>query len=188
VGTARWDRDDRLVAQVRASRADAVFLAGYPGSGGDDLVVALRRRLRPTPSVLLSDGFFEPRNLARMGPAAEGLFISIAGPPLERLGSAGARFASRLAKAVGERPYTYSIYAAQAAGVLLDAIGRSDGTRASVVRKLFAARIHNGILGSFAITPEGDTSARAITIYRITHGRPRPWRVIEPPADLVGRR
>jgi hypothetical protein len=56
------------------------------------------------------------------------------------------------------------------------------------VRQLFAARVHNGILGSFAITPEGDTTARAITIYRITHGKPRVARVIEPPASLVGSR
>jgi branched-chain amino acid transport system substrate-binding protein len=188
VGSARWDRDRRLVARVKASRADAVFLGGYPATGGHDLVIALRRRLRPSPRVLLSDGFFEPRNLAGMRRAAEGLMISIAGPPLERLGSAGTRFASHLATAIGERPYTYSVYAAQATDLLLDAIALSDGTRASVVRQLFAARVHNGILGSFAITPEGDTTARAITIYRITHGKPRVSRVIEPPASLVGSR
>jgi hypothetical protein len=186
VGSARWDRERRLVARVKASRADAVFLGGYPATGGDDLVVALRRRLRPSPRVLLSDGFYEPRNLARMGRAAEGLMISIAGPPLERLGRAGAGFASHVAAAVGERPYTYSVYAGQATDLLLDAIARSDGTRASVVRQLFVARVHNGILGSFAITPNGDTTARAITVYRITHGRPGVWGLIEPPAGLIG--
>jgi DNA-binding SARP family transcriptional activator/ABC-type branched-subunit amino acid transport system substrate-binding protein len=184
-GSARWDHDRRLVKRVRASRADAVFLGGYPATGGDDLIVALRRRLPRSLSVLVSDGFFEPRSLARMGPAAEGLLISIAGPPLERLGEAGTRFARRLAAAIGDRPYTYSVYAAQAMDLLLDAIGHSDGTRASVARELFATPVHNGILGSFAITPQGDTTARAVTIYRITRSRPRPWQVIEPRAGLV---
>jgi ABC-type branched-subunit amino acid transport system substrate-binding protein len=147
-----------------------------------------RRRLSPTLRVLVSDGFFDPRNLARMGRAAEGVLISIAGPPLERLGEAGARFANRLAATIGERPYTYSVYAAQATDVLLDAIGHSDGTRASIVRTLFAARMHDGILGSFAIDSQGDTTARAVTIYRITRGRPRLFQVIKPPAGLVGSR
>ena len=187
-GSARWDRDRRLVERVRASRADAVFLGGYPATGGADVIVALRRRLSPSLTVLASDGFFEPRNLAHMGRAAEGVLISIAGPPLERLGDAGTRFANRLSAAIGERPYTYSVYAAQATDLLLDAIGRSDGRRESVVRELLAARVHDGILGNFAIDPHGDTTARAITIYRITRGRPRPRHVIEPPAALVGGR
>jgi DNA-binding SARP family transcriptional activator/ABC-type branched-subunit amino acid transport system substrate-binding protein len=188
VGWAKWDRDRRLVQRVAAGRADAVFLGGYPATGGDDVIVALHRRLSPSPRVLVSDGFFDPRNLARMGSAAEGVSISIAGPPLERLGAVGTRYTGHLAATIGERPYTYSVYAAQATDLLLDAIRRSDGSRASIVRELFGARVHNGILGSFAISPQGDTTARAITIYRVTHGRPRLWQVIEPPAGLVSTR
>jgi DNA-binding SARP family transcriptional activator/ABC-type branched-subunit amino acid transport system substrate-binding protein len=187
-GSARWDRDRRLVNRIRASRADAVFLGGYPGTGGGDLIVALRRRLAPSLRLLVSDGFLDPRSLARMGPAAEGALISIAGPPLARLGDAGTQFARRLGAAIGERPFTYSVYAAQATDLLLDAIGHSNGTRASVTRQLFATRVQNGILGSVAITPQGDTTARAITIYRVTRGRPRLWQVMQPPAGLVGSR
>jgi branched-chain amino acid transport system substrate-binding protein len=187
-GAARWDRDRRLVKRIKASRADAVFLAGYPASGGDDVILALRRHLSRSLKLLASDGFFESRNLARMGRAAERLFLSIAGPPLERLGEAGTRFTRRLAAAIGERPYAYSVYAAQATDLLLDAIGRSDANRPSVARELFAARVRDGILGSFAIDPHGDTTARAITIYRITRARPRLWRVVQPPAGLVSSR
>jgi DNA-binding SARP family transcriptional activator/ABC-type branched-subunit amino acid transport system substrate-binding protein/streptogramin lyase len=188
VGSARWDRGRRLVERVRASGADAVFLGGYPATGGDDLIVALRRHLSPSLRLLVPDGFFEPRNLARMGAAAEGLLISIAGPPLERLGDSGRRFSDRLGATIGERPYTYSVYAAQATDLLLDAIGRSDGGRASVVRELFAARVQDGILGSFAIDSRGDTTARTVSVYRYTRGRPRLWQVIEPPAGLVAGR
>lgn len=187
VGTALWDRDRRLVARARAARVDAVFLAGYPDTGGDDLVMSLRRRLHPAPRLLLSDGFSGSANVARLGPAAEGLMISFAGLPLDRLGPAGARFASRLAHAIDASPLPYSIYAGEATNLLLDAIARSDGTRASVTRQLLAARVHHGILGDFTITPQGDTTARAITIYRVTHGRMRTWGVIRPPLNLPRR-
>jgi hypothetical protein len=71
-------------------------------------------------------------------------------------------------------------YAAQAADILLDAIARSNGTRPSVTWALLATHLHNGIVGSFAITPTGDTTAGTVTIFRIQHGQPVPLRVITP--------
>jgi branched-chain amino acid transport system substrate-binding protein len=182
-GTARWDRTPPHA--LRPRHADAVFLAGYPASGGGDAVIALRRRLPAHAPVIVPDGFFDAGNLAHIGQAGEGMLISIAGPPLDALGERGQRFTSRLATAIGTRPYTYSIYAAQAAELLLDAIGRSDGTRASVVENVLSARIDGGILGTFAITPTGDTTSRVVSVYRVTHGRPSLWRTLEPPASLV---
>jgi branched-chain amino acid transport system substrate-binding protein len=182
-GSARWDRTPPRA--LRPPRADAAFLGGYPATGGGDAVIALRHRLPAGAPVIVPDGFFDARNLAHIGRAGEGMLLSIAGLPLDRLGERGERFASRLASAIGTRPYTYSVYAAQAAELMLDAIGRSDGTRASVVRNVLSARVDGGILGSFAITPTGDTTSRVVSIYRVSHGRPTEWRTIEPPASLV---
>jgi hypothetical protein len=82
--------------------------------------------------------------------------ISRAGLALERLPGPGARCPARFRTAIAQQPEPYSMYAAQAADVLLDAIARSGGTRASVVRELFATRVHNGILGNFTVTPQGE--------------------------------
>jgi hypothetical protein len=71
--------------------------------------------------------------------------------------------------------------------LLLDSISRSDGTRASVIKELFASRVRNGILGDFAITATGDTTANAVTIYRIKAGKRRLFKVITPPLKLVGQ-
>ena len=83
----------------------------------------------------------------------------------------------------GERPS----YWARAAEVLLDAIARSDGTRASVTAELFKTKIVNGILGSFSFDRNGDTTSGAVTIYRIVRGKPTVFKVIRPPAVPVGR-
>jgi hypothetical protein len=77
---------------------------------------------------------------------------------------------------------------------LLDAIARSDGTRASVTRRFFGARVTNGILGarvtngilgSFWITPTGDTSLNAVTIHRVVCGKLRTYATIVVPDTLV---
>jgi hypothetical protein len=36
-----------------------------------------------------------------------------------------------------------------------------------------------------AITLQGDTTARTITIYRVAHAALRPWQVITSPASLL---
>jgi hypothetical protein len=57
-------------------------------------------------------------------------------------------------------------YAAQAAQVLLHAIARSDGTRASVTAELLRARVRGGILGDFRITSTGDIEPSPVAILR----------------------
>jgi ABC-type branched-subunit amino acid transport system substrate-binding protein len=111
---------------------------------------------------------------------------SVAGLAVERLPSRGRSFVSELRKnIVGGPVVAGSVAAAQATEVLLDAIARSDGTRASVVRELFRTRASNGILGSFSFDRNGDTSAGRITIYRIVGGTPAIFRVITPSVSLV---
>ena len=123
---------------------------------------------------------------ALTGPAADGMTVSIPGVPLSSLRGDGARFVGRFGRLIGGRPDVYAVYAAEATEVLLDAIRRSDGTRRSIVSALFATHVRNGLLGSFAFTPQGDITRRAITTYRVTNGALRLWRVDEPPAKLVG--
>lgn len=54
---------------------------------------------------------------------------------------------------------------------MLDAIARSDGSRASLTRNLLRTRNSDGILGSFWITRTGDTTLNAVAVYRITSVR-----------------
>jgi DNA-binding SARP family transcriptional activator/ABC-type branched-subunit amino acid transport system substrate-binding protein len=175
-----------VVRAARAARADAVFLAGFFDTDWARLVRELRKRL-PGARLIAPDGFAVPLLGKITGPDAEGLLVSFVGVPAERLTGRGAAFVRRFRAAIGAATYpvSYAAYAAQAAEVVLDAIARSDGSRASVIRELFATRVRDGLLGSFRVTPTGDVTADAITIYRVTHGALRPWRVFQPPTTLV---
>ena len=51
--------------------------------------------------------------------------------------------------------------------------------------KVLGANVRNGILGSFSFDRNGDTTAGAVTIYRIRNGTPSVYDVITPPAALV---
>ncbi len=54
--------------------------------------------------------------------------------------------------------------------MLLDAIARSDGSRASVVDELFRTKVRGGLLGSFGFDRNGDITESPVTILRVRTG------------------
>src|SRR5436305_479133 len=91
------------------------------------------------------------------GNASEGMYISVAGEPNEKLGAKGKAFVKDFgATQSGGNVDPYSAYAAQSAEVLLTAIQNSDGTRAGVAAELLKTKVTDGILGSFTIDANGD--------------------------------
>ena len=97
------------------------------------------------------------------------------------LTAAGRRFARDIGDPATQ--YMGVLEAGQAAELVLDAIARSDGTRASVLKELQASEVRDGILGSFHFDRNGDISAAAIPVLRITGTTPPGTR---PAAGLPG--
>ena len=182
VGTAGWDPQaatyDELAEDVAAARPDAVFVSGLLDTNGAAVVAAIRAAVGPDTPILVPDGF-TPLSLFldQAGDAAKGVYVSAVGLPTleqaaasEALPDAAVRFVEEFGATQPAGVDTFAVYAAQAAEVLLDAIGRSDGTRAGVVKELFATRVEDGILGSFTFDANGDTSLNPVSIYRVEEG------------------
>ncbi len=85
------------------------------------------------------------------------------------MSAAGERF---IAEFGAEDAPFFVLEAAQAAELVLDAIARSDGTRASVLEELQASRVKNGLLGSFRFDRKGDITPASVPILRITGSTP----------------
>ena len=98
---------------------------------------------------MASDGF-----AGLFGPNTRGMFIAYYGIPNAELPPPGKQFLAELEAWGGEAgPDASAVYGAQAAEIMLDAIARSDGTRASVARELFETRIEAGMLGDIRFDP-----------------------------------
>ena len=173
----------QLATRVARAGTDGVFITGGFAPGAVQLLRDLRARLGPDVQ-FVADGF-DTATAVLNGASAEGLLVSQPGPMGDRLGAAGKRFAASFSKKFGEEPTQFALSSAQAMDVLLDAIARSDGTRASVTRRLFDTHISNGILGSFFITPTGDTTLNEVTIQRVVGGKVTPYKTIVVPDGLV---
>jgi DNA-binding SARP family transcriptional activator/DNA-binding beta-propeller fold protein YncE/ABC-type branched-subunit amino acid transport system substrate-binding protein len=203
VDAAHWNpqkpRFRELAARARTSGARVVFLCGLLDTGAGEMLAALRRALPPSVPVIGCDGLLPVSLLfERAGPAARGTYVSIDGLVNERLGRAGRKFLRDFSYTQpGAKVDVAAVYAAQAAELLLDAIARSDGTRASVSSELFKARVRDGLLGDIAIDAVGDPIPAPVTIVRLEHGGgtnvvashegARVVSVITPPPRLLGK-
>jgi branched-chain amino acid transport system substrate-binding protein len=188
VGRGSWNVDAttyvRRAATIARTRPDCVFLGGTSSGNALRLLRDLRSRLGRSVRFVAPDGF-NPDTAALAGAAAEGMAISKPYLTKTLLGRAGREFVASYSHKMGEEPSGSALNAAQAIDVLLDAIARSDGTRASVTKNLFTTRISNGILGSFFITSTGDTTLNTVSFSRIVRGKVTGLGAIVVPDDLV---
>jgi hypothetical protein len=146
----------QLAAVIDHAHPDAVFISWFLDPTTAGLIPNLRSVLAPGVRLMAPDGFSNFSQLVDLGgTAAEGMTVSVPIVPTGRLPDPGKRFAAAFGAEVGETPGAFAALAAQAAEVLLDAIARSDGTRASVNAELFETKVENGILRDFAIDSKG---------------------------------
>jgi ABC-type branched-subunit amino acid transport system substrate-binding protein/DNA-binding beta-propeller fold protein YncE len=177
MGSATFDPEandyDAVANRVARSGAQAVVLGADPYFGGDRLLKALRARLGRRVEIL--GGFYfaagVPDLLEQVGSAAHGVYVATSDLPRAELDltPAAERFLQEFGQAHSEG---FVLEAAQTAELVLQAIARSDGTRASVLQELKASRVRDGLLGSFRFDRNGDITPATVPIVRITGSTP----------------
>jgi branched-chain amino acid transport system substrate-binding protein len=161
--------------KIKQTDADAVFLGGLICENGAQLIKDKVAVLGPNDGVKLiaPDGFTTQATIDEAGAASAGMYLSVAGQPIDSFQGAAKEFVDGLlAGPLSGKPIDpYAIYGGQSAQVMLDAIAASDGSRSDVISKLFASDVQDGLLGTFTFSEDGDPVASggvttAITVYK----------------------
>ncbi len=181
-GFDAWDPKassyEALMNKIKGTGADAVFLGGLIDENGAQVIKDKVAVLGPNDGdvkLLAPDGFTAQTTIDESAGAARGMYMSVAGVPIDQFAPPAQEFVDQLLAGAlaGKNIDPYAIYGAQSIQVLLDAIAASDGTRESVIEELFATSVEDGLLGTFTFSEEGDPVAEegatvAIVIYRAT--------------------
>jgi YVTN family beta-propeller protein len=199
VGHAVWHTGERsyrpLARRIAAAAADAVMLSGCICSDGARLLRALRATL-PRATLIGTDNFTALGNpFVRLPGTFDGIYITTAGRPPESATGARTLLAQVAPHLRPSQVDPSTTLAATATEVLLRAIAASDGSRASVVAALHAARLRNGPTGPVSFDRSGDPVPGAVAVYRVDSragnrghreiGGEMLVRVIEPSPRLV---
>jgi branched-chain amino acid transport system substrate-binding protein len=190
VGFTAWDGKassyEALAVKVKSSGAQGVFLGGLICENGGKLIKDIRAGVASSVKIMMPDGFTPvSATVQQAGSAAEGATVSVAGLPNSALKGAGRAFVKTFTKADHKAPDPYSVYAAQAAEVVVQAIKQSNGTRADITKQLFKVKLVGTILGNMSFNSNGDVQANPVTIYKVKGGKSTTLRVIVPPKTLV---
>jgi branched-chain amino acid transport system substrate-binding protein len=177
-GFAAWDSKatsyTSIYDKIKQTDADAVFLGGLICENGAQLIKDKVAVLGPNDGVKLiaPDGFTTQATIDEAGSASAGMYLSVAGQPIDTFTGKAKEFVDGLlAGPLSGKPIDpYAIYGGQAIQTMLDAIAASDGSRSDVISKLFASDVQDGLLGSFTFNEDGDPGhvgpTVAITLYK----------------------
>ena len=181
-GQQAWDGKQpnytALMTGIKATSPDCVYLGGiYDNNGGQlikDKVAVLGDN--NTVKLLAPDGFTGYPDEDKLA-QAQGEYLTFAGldqSQMSATGPAGKLLQEYQAKYNSAPPSSYVIYGVQALQVILDAISKSDGTRASVTAQVFGGAgidipANQSILGKeIKIDPQsGDVNTIDISILQM---------------------
>jgi branched-chain amino acid transport system substrate-binding protein len=182
--------------KIKNTNPDAVFIGGLIDENSGQLINDKVAVMGDNSKVLLMlpDGFTTDAVFQRSEggtPNANGAFFSVAGVGIDKYKGAALKFIDGFKTQLGGKPVDpYAILGAQAAQVLLDAIGRSDGSRSSVIDEVFKTKITDGLIGSFELNKNGDLTgangaALLYTIYDGVGGHLKTLTTTSPVPSLV---
>ena len=184
VGHEGWDKDAQnyraLMTKIQASGADGIYIGGISTNNGGQLMkdkvsgVGDNEQVK----VVVSDGFVLSSLFEEAGPEnIEGAYGTAPTFPPDQLEGAGKEFFDQFSEAEGGKALeVYTVYAAAAAQVTIDAISRSDGSREDVIAKLFETDIPDSVVGPMSFNEEGDPVEATETIYQAKDGE---WTFLE---------
>jgi branched-chain amino acid transport system substrate-binding protein len=183
VGRAGWDAKARnytaLITRIKKSGADGIYVGGSMASNGRQLINEILDNTQRV-KLLVSDGFVSSSIAAAGGARAE-LFGTFPASKATVSGQRLKRALETAEPATQVEPYT--VYAAAAAEVLLDAICRSNGSREDVIAKLFKTDLDT-VVGPMTFDPNGDPKQAGTTDYAVYRAEKGAWtRVRRPVLD-----
>jgi branched-chain amino acid transport system substrate-binding protein len=184
VGHEGWDKDAQnyraLMTKIKATGADGIYIGGISTNNGGQLVKDKVSTVgdNETVPMVVTDGFVLSSLFEEAGPdILEGAWGTAPTFPPDQLTGAGKEFFDAFSEAEGGKALeVYTVYAAAAAQVLVDAISRSDGSREDVIAKLFETNIPDSVTGPMSFNEEGDPENATETIYQAKDGE---WTFLE---------
>jgi branched-chain amino acid transport system substrate-binding protein len=165
-GVTQGDKDFRAVlTTVKSAKPDVIFFGGiYPEAG---LLVRQARELGLPAPFISGDGTYDQKFLEIAGPAAEGTFLTF-GPDPSGIPQAQAFLAKYHERFGPHGPY--SIYAYDAANILLSAIAQAKTADGTKVADAIRAMTHPGAQGEIRFDANGDVLNAPYIVWTVKNG------------------
>ncbi len=166
-GIAPGDPDYKAVlTSIKENKPELFFFGGvYPEAGR---LVRQAKEIGMNIPMLTGDGVYDPTFLQIAGKAAEGTYVTFGKEPL---GLASARSFLQNYKAKYGEPGPYSIYAYDAANILLQSIAAANTTEGTKVAEHIAKSTFQGAFGTISFDQHGDVAIAPYVVWQVRNGQ-----------------
>jgi len=171
-GIVQGDKDFKMVlTAVKSKNPELVFFGGiYPEAG---LLVKQAKELGFNAPFMSGDGTIDPKFIEIAGTAAEGTYLTFSPDP-NNIPSAK-RFIESYRGKYGEIG-PYSIYAYDAANILLNAIKEAGSTESKAVIEKLHSMEFNAALGNIKFDAKGDVTISPYVVWITKNGKFEEYR------------
>jgi branched-chain amino acid transport system substrate-binding protein len=166
-GIIQRDPDYKAVlTTIKDNKPDLYFFGGvYPEAGR---LVRQAKEVGLTIPMVTGDGVFDPTFISIAGKAAEGTYVTFGKEPA---GLASAQsFLQKYKTRFGE-PGPYSIYAYDAANIILTAIAQTGTTDGARVAEHISKSTFHGAFGDISFDRNGDVTVAPYVIWQVKNGK-----------------
>jgi branched-chain amino acid transport system substrate-binding protein len=166
-GIVLGDPDYKAVlTTIKEYKPDLYYFGGvYPEAGR---LVRQAKEIGMTIPMMTGDGVFDPTFINIAGKAAEGTYVTFGKEPAELLSAKS--FMQNYKAKYGE-PGPYSIYAYDAANIILTAISRTGTTDGTTVADYISKNAFTGAFGDIAFDKNGDVVKAPYVVWQVRGGK-----------------
>ena len=163
-----------ILTKIKSKKPDVIFHGGMDATGGP--MLKQLKELGIKAKFTTGDGGCSPELIKLAGDAAEGVFCSQAGLPIDKLPN-GKKFVEDFTKKYGQIQI-YSPYSYDAVMVIADAIQRAKSADPAKYLPEVGKTSYDGVTGKIEFDDKGDIKNGAITVFTIKGGKLETVKVV----------
>ncbi len=161
-----------VLTAVKGKQPDLLFYGGMDAQGGP--MARQIKALALNVKLMMGDGGYTPEFIKLAGNAAEGVYASLPGVPLDKM-PGGHAFAERFV-AKYQPIQLYAPYCYDAVNVMIAAMQKADSVEPAKYMPALAGIAHQGITARIQFDDKGDLTGGAVTLYQVVQGK---WQALE---------
>jgi branched-chain amino acid transport system substrate-binding protein len=162
-----------VLTSIKGKQPDLLFFGGMDPQGVP--MIKQLRALGIKTQFMMGDGGYTPKLIELAGDAAEGVYASLPGVPLDNMPS-GRDFAKRYEERFHQPIQLYAPYCYDAVNVMIAAMQKAGSAEPEKYLPEIGRTEIDGVTAKIAFDEKGDIKGGAVTVYQVHQGK---WHAVQ---------
>ncbi len=162
-----------VLTSIKGKQPDLLFFGGMDPQGVP--LVKQMKSLGLPAKFMMGDGGYTPKLIELAGAAAEGVYASLPGVPLDQM-PGGKDFSQRYEAKYKQPIQLYAPYCYDAVNVMIAAMQQAGSTEPAKYLPILTNAAYDGVTAKIIFDEKGDLKGGAVTLYQVRQGK---WQALQ---------